>query len=190
MNIGIFSGSFNPIHLGHTRLAQYIREKAELDEIWLMVSPNNPLKSSNELMDEQVRLQLAERATADLSGIRVSDFECHLPKPSYSVVTLAELNKAYPMHRFSLIIGSDNMAVFHKWKDWETIYRQYPILVYPRQGDDIAALKEKYPKMRIIEGAPLFPISATDIRAHLEDDTLLKEWLHPEVAQYMKMHKS
>ncbi|MGN0238778.1 MAG: nicotinate (nicotinamide) nucleotide adenylyltransferase [Paludibacteraceae bacterium] len=189
MKIGIFSGSFNPIHLGHTRLAAYIRQQAGLDEVWLMVSPNNPLKAASGLMDEKLRYHLAELATAELEGIRPSDFEFHLPKPSYTIHTLEQLTAAYPQHQFSLIIGSDNMAIFHKWKDWQRILALYPIIVYPREGDDLAALKQLYPMMHVIEGAPLLNISATEIRAHLQDDTLLREWLHPDVATYLRMHK-
>ena len=189
MKIGIFSGSFNPIHLGHTRLAAFIRQQAGLDEVWLMVSPNNPLKVASELMDEKLRYHLAELATAELEGIRPSDFELHLPRPSYTINTLEQLTAAYPQHQFSLIIGSDNMAIFHKWKDWQRILALYPIIVYPREGDDLAALKQLYPMMHVIEGAPLLNISATEIRAHLQDDTLLREWLHPDVATCLRMHK-
>ena len=189
MKIGIFSGSFNPIHLGHTRLAAFIRQQAGLDEVWLMVSPNNPLKAASGLMDEKLRYHLAQLATAELEGIRPSDFELHLPRPSYTINTLEQLTAAYPQHQFSLIIGSDNMAIFHKWKDWQRILALYPIIVYPREGDDIAALKQQYPVMHVIEGAPLLNISATEIRAHLQDDTLLREWLHPDVATYLRMHK-
>ena len=189
MKIGIFSGSFNPIHLGHTRLAAFIRQQAGLDEVWLMVSPNNPLKAASGLMDEKLRYHLAELATAELEGIRPSDFELHLPRPSYTINTLEQLTAAYPQHQFSLIIGSDNMAIFHKWKDWQRILALYPIIVYPREGDDLAALKQLYPMMHVIEGAPLLNISATEIRAHLQDDTLLREWLHPDVATCLRMHK-
>ena len=189
MKIGIFSGSFNPIHLGHTRLAAFIRQQAGLDEVWLMVSPNNPLKAASGLMDEKMRYHLAELATAELEGIRPSDFEFHLPKPSYTINTLEQLTAAYPQHQFSLIIGSDNMAIFHKWKDWQRILALYPIIVYPREGDDLAALKQLYPMMHVIEGAPLLNISATEIRAHLQDDTLLREWLHPDVATCLRMHQ-
>ena len=189
MKIGIFSGSFNPIHLGHTRLAAFIRQQAGLDEVWLMVSPNNPLKAASGLMDEKLRYHLAQLATAELEGVRPSDFEFHLPKPNYTIHTLEQLTAAYPQHQFSLIIGSDNMAIFHKWKDWQRILALYPIIVYPREGDDLAALKQLYPMMHVIEGAPLLNISATEIRAHLQDDTLLREWLHPDVATCLRMHK-
>lgn len=185
MNIGIFSGSFNPIHLGHTRLAQYILEHTDLDEIWLMVSPNNPLKKAGSLLDGTIRLELVRKATAEIAGVEASDFEFSLPRPSYTVNTLEALAKTYPEHSFSLIIGSDNMAIFHLWRDWETILRTYPVIVYPREGDDIDALRERYPRMQIVEGAPYFPVSATDIRTHLDDEELLSTWVHPAVAAYL-----
>ena len=190
MKIGVFSGSFNPIHLGHTRLAAFIRQQAGLDEVWLMVSPNNPLKAASGLMDEKQRYHLAELATADLEGIRPSDFELHLPRPSYTIHTLEQLTATYPQHQFSLIIGSDNMAIFHKWKDWQRILAHYPIIVYPREGDDITALKQLYPMMHVIDKAPLLRISATEIRAHLQDDKLIQKWLHPDVAAYLRMDKN
>lgn len=189
MQIGIFSGSFNPIHLGHTRLAQYIADHAGLDEVWLMVSPNNPLKPAGSLMDEQIRFMLAERATAGLPHISASDFEFSLPRPSYTVRTLEALGNAYPEHTFSLIIGSDNMAIFHLWREWETILRDYRIIVYPREGDDLETLEVRYPQMEVIEGAPLLDVSATQIRENADDDELLGKWLHPEVKDFLKKNR-
>lgn len=186
MKIGIFSGSFNPIHLGHTRLAEYILQHTELDEVWLMVSPNNPLKKKSELLDERIRYHLAELATEGLDGIRPSDFEFTLPRPNYTVNTLAALSEAFPEHSFSLIIGSDNMAIFHLWKDWQTILSNYPIIVYPREGDDMETLCERYPEMLIAEGAPQLRISATTIRTHLTDESIADEWLHPDVKDFLK----
>lgn len=185
MRIGIYSGSFNPIHLGHTRLAEYILRQTELDEVWLMVSPNNPLKQKSELLDERIRYHLAELATAELEGIRPSDFEFNLPQPNYTVNTLAALKSTYPEHSFSLIIGSDNMAIFHLWRDWRTILNNYPIIVYPREGDNISRLCSLYPEMQVTENAPYLNVSATDIRTHLDDNELLKTWLHPDVAAYL-----
>lgn len=189
MQIGIFSGSFNPIHLGHTRLAQYIADHAGLDEVWLMVSPNNPLKPAGSLMDEQIRFMLAERATDELPHISASDFEFSLPRPSYTVRTLEALGNAYPEHTFSLIIGSDNMAIFHLWREWETILRDYRIIVYPREGDDLETLEVRYPQMEVIEGAPLLDVSATQIRENADDDELLGKWLHPEVKDFLKKNR-
>ena len=164
MNIGLFLGSFNPVHNGHIGLAQYILEHTDLSEIWLVVSPNNPLKDKSGLLDKRIRLQLVSDAVKDFPGLEPCDIELSLPLPSYTVNTLKALTERYPQHRFTIIIGSDNMSVFHRWRQWEYIYNHYGILVYPRQGDDLESLQSQYPKMRIISGAPLFPVSSTKIR--------------------------
>lgn len=164
MNIGLFLGSFNPIHNGHLGLAQYILTQPEVDEVWFVVSPNNPLKDRSTLLDEKLRLQLTELAVVGIAGLRACDIELSLPKPSYTVNTLRALSELYPQHRFTLIIGSDNMAIFDRWKDYQFILDHYPIVVYPRQGDDITKLSEKYPAMKVLGGAPMFNISSTRIR--------------------------
>lgn len=186
MRIGLFFGSFNPIHLGHTRLAQYILTHSSLDEIWLVVSPNNPLKPANSLLDEHIRYELACKASADLRGIRATDFEFTLSKPNYTIVTLRALNEAYPEHQFSLIIGSDNLALFHRWRAADEILRDYPIIVYPREGDDIDSLARQYPAVTVIDGAPLLPISATQIRENMHSGDDCSNWLHPAVADFFK----
>ncbi len=181
MNIGIFSGSFNPIHLGHTSLAQYICTHCNLDEVWLMVSPNNPLKDKSALWDENLRLRLARVATRDLPRIIPSDFEFHLPRPSYTVDTLKQLTSAYPCHTFSLIIGSDNLTIFNQWKDYNYILLHYPVIVYPRKGDNIAALKTLYPQITILEHAPEFDVSSTMIRQKLMAGESIDKWVDTEV---------
>ena len=181
MDIGIFSWSFNPVHVGHTQLAHYIGEHCSLDEVWLMVSPNNPLKDKSELWDENLRLQLVEIATSSDPMLHASDFEFHLPRPSYTIETLKALSAAYPEHNFHLIIGSDNMALFHRWKNYRYILRHYPIIVYPREGDNIEMLKKKYPEMQVVSGAPLFPISSTMIRERLKKQEDVSKWLDPKV---------
>lgn len=164
----LYFGSFNPIHNGHVALAEYALQKCKADELWLMISPNNPLKESTELWDENLRLRLARAGVQGKQGIVVSDFEFHLPRPSYTAVTLRALTEDFPEHRFSLLIGSDNMALFTRWREWEYIYQNYPIFVYPRQGDDLDALAQQYPKMHILADAPLYDISSTQIRQMLK----------------------
>lgn len=186
MKIGLYSGSFNPIHLGHTRLAQYMLEHTDLDEVWLVVSPNNPLKEQAGLLDEALRLQLCQWATAGMEGIRCSDVEFALPKPSYTITTLRTLTQRYPEHRFALIIGSDNMAVFDRWREWETILRDYPIYVYPRKGDDMNALRSRYPEMHVVENAPLMPVSSTEIRRKICSKTSISGLVHPDVEIFLK----
>lgn len=186
MKVGLFFGSFNPIHLGHTRLASYILEHTELEEIWLVVSPNNPLKDASTLLDETVRFQMAQMATADLPGITASDFEFDLPKPNFTYFTLRALREKYPEHTFSLIIGSDNMALFGRWRNYDEILEHHLIIVYPRAGDDVEQLKQQYPAMKVLESAPLFNISATQIREKICYETYDGEWLHPDVAIFLK----
>ncbi|MCR5139987.1 MAG: nicotinate (nicotinamide) nucleotide adenylyltransferase [Bacteroidaceae bacterium] len=133
MKIGIFGGTFNPIHLGHTALASYICNLGLVDEVWLMVSPQNPFKRDHQLLDEAIRLRLATLAVRDFPRLRASDFEFHLPRPSYTYVTLQELSRAYPDDAFSLIIGADNWDAFPKWRNANDILAHYPIIVYPRE---------------------------------------------------------
>jgi len=185
MNIGLFFGSFNPIHLGHTGLATYILQHTDLEQIWLVISPNNPLKEPGSLLPEEIRLQLAEMALADIEGIIPCDREFSLPKPNYTVNTLRALSAEHPQDRFTLIIGSDNMALFGRWREHEYILEHYPIIVYPRQGDDIAALQKRFPQMQVID-APLLPVSATDIRRKLRENGDVSQWLHPEVANFLQ----
>ena len=132
MNIGIFSGSFNPVHIGHLALANYLCEYEGLDQVWFMVSPRNPLKEVDELMDDSLRLKLVQLAVEGYPKFWASDFEFRLPRPSYTVHTLDELRRAYPQHVFHLIIGSDNWLLFPRWRESERILATTPLIVYPR----------------------------------------------------------
>ncbi len=184
MKIGLFFGSFNPIHLGHTRLARYILEHTDLEQIWLVLSPNNPLKDPQSLLPEQLRYKLAQTALLNEKNILPCDREFTLPKPNYTVNTLRALSAEHPGDDFTLIMGSDNMALCDRWREDEFILKLYPILVYPREGDDLEMLKKRFPEMQIIE-APLFRISATEIREQLRQGKT-SPWLAPEVAEMLK----
>ena len=135
--IGIFGGSFNPIHLGHTALASYICEQGMVDEVWLMVSPQNPLKRDLTLLDENERLTMARLATAPYPMLKACDFEFTLPRPSYTYHTLQALRTAYPDCEFSLIIGEDNWQCFNRWYRGEDIARETPIIIYPRKAEGL-----------------------------------------------------
>lgn len=181
MKIGIYGGSFNPIHFGHTGLAQWVVNNTDLDEVWLMVSPNNPLKDASILADEQKRLAAAKEAIGDgrlASGKRiiVSDFEFTLPRPNYTANTLRELQKQYPQHEFTLIIGEDNLEIFPKWREYTYLLENFRILVYPRKGSgksveqmmqelETAHIKE----VQLLANAPYFEISSTELRKNLHN---------------------
>ena len=170
-SIGIYGGSFNPVHFGHVGLAKWVIENTDLDELWLMVSPNNPLKPANLLAPEGERLAAVREAVKDIPHVKASDFEFSLPRPSYTANTLRELQKAYPDTEFTLIIGEDNIAIFDRWREYEFILANFRIFVYPRRSDSPqdglttqwsngVAVKE----IRYLSGAPLFDISSTQIR--------------------------
>ena len=131
---GIFSGSFNPIHIGHLALANYLCEYEGLDEVWFMVSPQNPLKTQSELWNDELRLQLVKLAIEGYPHFKASDFEFHLPRPSYSVNTLEKLRETYPERNFYFIIGADNWTRFDRWYQSERIIKENQILIYPRSG--------------------------------------------------------
>jgi len=150
---GIFGGSFNPIHCGHIALAKEILRQTTLDEIWLMVSPQNPLKrEASDLLDDDLRFQLAQKALADVEGVIACDYELHLPIPSYTWTTLQHLRKDYPDHEFTLLIGGDNWERFTRWYHWKDILREFDVVVYPRDGQ-VGTIQ-----------AELLPISSTEIR--------------------------
>ena len=163
MTIGLFGGSFNPIHIGHIALARQLKVLAGLDEVWLMVSPQNPLKQgSSDLLDDQLRYQLARLALHGEEGIVASDYELHLPKPSYTWNTLERLRQDFPQHTFLLLIGGDNWQHFHRWYRADDIVREYQIVVYPRRGSDID--RTTLPSSVRIVDTELIDVSSTEIR--------------------------
>ena len=172
MKIGIYGGSFNPIHFGHTGLAKWVLEHTDIDEVWLMVSPNNPLKDKNILADEQERLAAAKQAIGDGllaigKRIIVSDFEFHLPRPTYTANTLRALAIAYPEHEFTLIIGEDNLSIFDKWREHQYILDNYRIFVYPRHSHSAYTLPQGK-DLHVLTGAPYFDISSSELRQKLK----------------------
>ena len=185
--IGIFGGSFNPIHLGHTALAAYICEQGLVDEVWLMVSPQNPLKRDSALLDESERLAMARLAVAPYPMLRACDFEFTLPRPSYTYHTLQALRKAYPDHEFSLIIGEDNWQCFNRWYRGEDIARETPIIVYPRDVEGKLKVFSAMHEIPLSLGLPkLLPYSSTEVRACIAQGDDTSHMLHPDVAQYIK----
>lgn len=188
MNIGLFFGSFNPIHTGHLAIAGFMAQFTCLDKVWLVLSPHNPLKARKTLLADYHRLALARIAVEDYPYLEVSDIEFKLPKPSYTTVTLAHLREKYPQHQFSLILGSDTLETFHKWRNPEAILAEHKLMVFPRPGHDGGELKD-HPMVEWVSGLPLMQISSTFIREAVAQGKDVR-FLMPEKAyDYMReMH--
>jgi len=187
VKVGLFFGSFNPIHVGHLIIANTLRGYTEMDQIWFVVSPQNPFKSSKSLLSDVDRLRMVELAIEDNFDLRVSNIEFSMPKPSYTVDTLAYLNDRYPQHEFSLMLGSDNLHHFHKWKNYQIILEHFGIVIYPRPRTDENKIKEElknHPGIKMVD-APLMDISATFIRKCLKHDISIKYLVHDAVAAYI-----
>ncbi|MBR1389808.1 MAG: nicotinate (nicotinamide) nucleotide adenylyltransferase [Prevotella sp.] len=167
---GIFGGSFNPIHNGHISLARQLREKAGLDEVWLMVSPQNPLKQSADLLDDQQRLTMARLALEGVEGIVACDYEMHLPKPSYTWNTLQALSKDYPDREFVLLMGGDNWDLFDRWYHYEDIKENYEIVVYTRTPGESGYID----------------ISSTEIRERIKAGKSIRRMVPKAVADYIR----
>lgn len=185
LKTGIFSGSFNPIHIGHLALANYLCEFGEVDEVWFVVSPHNPLKKPADLWPDELRLRLVQLAIGDYPYFHASDFEFHLPRPSYTIHTLDCLKKAYPDREFHLIIGSDNWQRFGCWRESERIIAENQLLVYPRPGYPVN--KDLLPTNVRIVKSPTFEISSTFIRYALAEGKDVRYFLHPAV--YEELHR-
>jgi nicotinate-nucleotide adenylyltransferase len=177
MKIGLYFGSFNPVHVAHLIIANHILNETEIEKVWFVVSPQSPFKESN-LLNEYHRLELVRLATEDDVRIKASDIEFGLPKPSYTSTTLAYLEEKYPEHEFCIIMGSDSFQNLHKWKNAETIIKNYPIYVYLRNGFDIDNAIGA--KLTILE-APLLQLSATQIRNYIKQGKSVRYMLPDKV---------
>lgn len=185
MKIGLYFGTFNPIHVGHLIIANHLAEHSDLDQIWMMVTPHNPLKEKSSLLNDFQRLHLVHLATEDYPKIKPSDFEFNLPQPNYTVNTLAHLQDKYPKNEFSLIMGEDNLKNFHKWKNYDAILENHEIYVYPRISSDIENLQFKNnPKIHIIN-APIVEISSTFIRENIKNGKNIQPLLPNKVWDYI-----
>jgi nicotinate-nucleotide adenylyltransferase len=176
MKIGLFFGSFNPIHHGHLMVASFIANHTDLQQVWLVVSPQNPHKTQSSLLNEYDRLHLAQLAIEDDDQIKVSDIEFKLPKPSYTIDTLTYLEEKYPQHQFYVIMGSDSFQNLPKWKNFEALVKNYQFVVYRRPGFEIT---EKYGADVTYLEAPMLELSATLIRNNCKDGITIR-YLVPE----------
>ena len=166
MKIGLFFGSFNPIHVGHKIIASYIAEFSDVDKVCFVVSPQNPHKEKTSLLDQHHRLMIIKLEIENNSALQVSDVEFSMPRPSYTIDTLAYLKEKYPKNKYILIMGADNFQNFHKWKNYKQILEEYEIYIYPRLGFKI---ENPYPtNINIIEGVPQIDISSSFIRESIK----------------------
>jgi len=185
MRIAVFSGSFNPIHNGHTQLANHLIINNIVDEVWLIVSPCNPLKDIASQLDEYIRLDMVIAAISGNNRIKASDIEFSMPIPSYTIDTLNHLSEMFHEHQFVLIIGSDNAIIFDQWKDYDELLKRYEVYVYPRKGYDFSTVKGKYPSMQVLN-TPFFDVSSTQIRQMIQNKQNVSDLIHPDVYQYIK----
>lgn len=186
MNVGLFFGSFNPIHIGHLIIANHLAQHPDLDQLWFVISPHNPLKEKASLLKDYHRLALVKVAIEDNPKLRASDIEFHLPQPSYTVKTLAHLKEQYPDTTFSLILGEDNLKSLHKWYNYEYILKHHRIFVYPRPGH--ATVESQLPfkgDFVLCEDVPKMEISSTFIRDAIKAGRDVKYLLSPEVYNYV-----
>ncbi len=186
MKIGLFGGSFNPIHVGHIALARQLRQLAGLDEVWFMVSPQNPMKRQANLLDDRLRYQMVRLALHGEEGLVACDYELHLPKPSYTWNTLQHLSKDYPQHTFILLIGGDNWQIFPRWYHADDILAHYSIVVYPRRGSEIAPTQ--LPANVIVVETKLLDISSTMIRERVRHGESISECVPVCIEPLVRSH--
>ena len=185
MNIGLFFGSFNPIHVGHLIIANHLVENSDLDQIWFVVTPHNPFKNKKSLLDNNHRLNLVNIAVEEYPNLKSSNIEFNLPQPNYTVNTLIHISENYPDFNFSLIMGEDNLKSFHKWKNYEVLLADYQIYVYPRVDKQKTTLKLlDHPHIHKIE-APIVEISSTDIRNSIKNNKNFRPLVPDNVWNYI-----
>ena len=183
MKIGLYFGSFNPVHIGHLVIANHIQQYSDLDQVWFVVSPQNPFKEKASLAKDYDRLHLVNLAIEDYPNLRASKVEFDLPKPSYTIDTLAVLKENHPEHEFCLIMGMDNLKSFHKWKNHELILKNYSIYVYPRIGSETGNW-ENHNQFQFVD-APIMEISSTFIRNAIKDKKNVNPMLPDKVWEYL-----
>ena len=185
MKIGLYFGTFNPIHIGHLIIANHMVENSDLDEIWMVVTPHNPFKKKSSLLENHHRFELVYKATENYPKIKPSEIEFKLPQPNYTVHTLAHISEVYPDKEFCLIMGEDNLKSLHKWKNYETILEHHHVYVYPRISEGKAEHQFKnHPKIHKVE-APIVQISSTMIRNGIKSKKNIQPLLTKEVWEYV-----
>ncbi len=185
LKVGLYFGSYNPIHIGHLTIANYMVEYTDIDQLWFVVSPQNPHKKKMNLLDDYQRLEMVHRAVEGDDRLRASNIEFSLPKPSYTVDTLAYLKDQHPNHHFVILMGSDNLENFHRWKNYETIVENFGVIVYPRPGFDKSKV-QFHENITVAEGAPLMEISSSFIRQAIQGGKDVRHFLPQKTGEYLE----
>lgn len=186
MNVGLYFGSFNPIHVGHLIIAQYMIQRDDIDAVWFVVSPHNPLKKKNTLLEDYHRLAIVKIAIEDEPKFKAEDIEFKMPQPSYTIDTLTYLKEKHPDYNFSLLMGEDNLHGFHKWKNFETILEKYKIFVYPRFDEDpVEHLFKEHSSIVFCSDVPMMKISASYIRDLIANGKSARFLLTEKVNRYV-----
>ncbi len=185
MKIGLFFGTFNPIHIGHMIIANYMAEFSDLDQVWFVITPLSPFKQKNTLLDNLHRLAIANIAVEEYPKLKTTDIEFKLPQPNYTINTLINIEEKYPEHQFCLIMGEDNLKSFHKWKNYETILQNYELYVYPRISNGKGENKFlNHPKVHRVD-APIVQVSSTFIRKSIKNKKNISTMLPANVWKYI-----
>lgn len=185
MKIGLFFGTFNPIHIGHLTIANYIVEFSDLDQVWFVVTPHSPFKKKNSLLDDYQRLEMVHLATEDYNKLRPSDIEFNLQQPNYTIDTLTYLQEKFPEHVFALIMGADNLKSFHKWKNYQVILELHDIYVYPRVSEgNVESQFDDHEKIHHVD-APVMELSSTFIRKAIKQGKNIRPMLPEKVWKYV-----
>jgi nicotinate-nucleotide adenylyltransferase len=169
MRIGLYFGSFNPVHIGHLIIASYVVDNTDLDQVWFVVSPQNPLKPSSSLLNEYHRIHLVQLAIENDSRLQVSDIEFKLPKPSFTIDTITYLAEKKPQHQYSIIMGSDSWLNIEKWKNYELLLKKVPIIIYERPEFKVGKVENAASQKVTVLQAPILSISSTMIRKNIVD---------------------
>jgi len=183
MKVGLYFGTFNPIHIGHCVIAQHMLEYTDLEEVWFVVTPHNPHKNKSNLLDDHTRLHMVQLALQDQYKLRASNLEFDLPQPSYTATSLAHAAEKFPDKEFALIMGADNLQSFKRWRNWEWIIEHYQLYVYPRLESDGGELRE-HPRVHLTE-APIMQLASTDIRRAIAAGKAINYSLPPAVWHFI-----
>ncbi len=185
MKVGLFFGTFNPIHIGHLTIANHIAEYSDLDQVWFVVTPHSPFKKKNSLLDDHQRLEMVYQAVKDYPKLRQSDIEFNLPQPNYTINTLVHLEEKFPDHEFALIMGEDNLKSFHKWKNYQLILKLHDIYVYPRISEGkVETQFDEHSKIHHVN-SPIMELSSTFIRKSIKEGKNVRPMLPENVWEYL-----